>query len=256
MKTRFLFGAGLALLATLALAPTTAFADGATVTATTQAEVDALAGCIEVTGSLSIVDSGSDPITDLSALSDITSVGGHLAILGCDALTNVDGLGGLSAVGLNFLLLNCTALENVDGVCGVASVGGIVLISNNDALTNLDGLSGLTSVDGSLIVAGCEDLDEFCGLYPLLDGDGLAGGYVVAANLFNPTVEDVLAAGPCDPADLIRRFADEGAIKRGQANALNKLVGKSALSAVLAGWVKAGFLTHTQAHMLEVIAAL
>src|SRR5690606_19456474 len=94
------------------------------ITFSSQAEIDAFAtnypNCTE-TGYLSI--SGST-ITDLSPLSNLTSIGGYLNIYNNSNLTNLDGLSNLT------------------------SIGGFLDIYNNSNLTNLDGLSNLTSVGG------------------------------------------------------------------------------------------------------------
>ena len=109
----------------------------ASLTLTTQAEVDAVS-CSSVTGDLSI--SGPD-ITDLSPLSSVTSVGGDLDIQSNHALTNLDGLG------------------------GITSVGGFLTLLNNDALTNLDGLAAVTSV-GQLLHLRTQITDFRSGEFP------------------------------------------------------------------------------------------
>jgi hypothetical protein len=141
----------------------------ASLTLTTQAEVDAVS-CSLVTGDLLII--GPD-ITDLSPLSSVTSVGGNLFIRNNPMLTNLNGLGGITLVGAQ------------------------VNILRNAALRNLDGLAGITSVDSDLFIQDNTVLTEFCGLFPLLDASGLLGTYTVSGNATNPTEAEILAGGPC-----------------------------------------------------------
>lgn len=260
------------------LGATVAEAECVDVTLTTQAEVDAFS-CTVVTGSLWIRDpkgTNNDPITNLNGLSALTSVGGNLAVYSCDALTNVDGLSGVTSVGGYLDIEGCDVLTNVDGLSGITSVGGTLEIADMpklvnvdglsgitsvgsdlgialcDALTDLDGLSGITSVGGNLYVWGNGALECFCGLYPLLSADGLDGSY----NVEGRTEQQILDGGPCDPADLVQDLLDEGVINAGQAKALTRLVEKSSkgLAGALAGWVKAGILTQTQAQLIVAIA--
>src|SRR5690606_16612386 len=97
------------------------------VSLTSQTEVDAFAtnypNCTEVSGNLTIQGAN---ITDLTPLSNLTSVGGFLRIYSNSNLTNLDGLSNLT------------------------SVEGFLQILYNSSLTNLDGLSNLTSVEGFL----------------------------------------------------------------------------------------------------------
>src|SRR5690606_35231691 len=96
---------------------------------TTQADIDDFAtnhpNCTEISGGLYI--SGND-ITDLSPLSNLTSIGGYIGIY------------------------NNSNLDNLDGLSNLTSVGGYLDISYNSSLTNLDGLSNLTSVGADLVI--------------------------------------------------------------------------------------------------------
>jgi hypothetical protein len=144
-------------------------------TLSTQSAVDASAYS-EVTGNLSIDDYG-DPV---------------------DPITNVDGFASLTSVGNTLFITSNQVLTDLDGLASLTSIGSTLLIGNNAVLTDLDGLSWLTSVGGFLFIGDNPALDQFCGLYTLLDSGGLTPSwYFVSANLANPTIQEVLDAGPC-----------------------------------------------------------
>src|SRR5690606_6408322 len=93
------------------------------VSLTSQAQIDAFAtnypNCTGVSGNLTIQGAS---ITDLTPLSNLTSVGGYLYIY------------------------NNSNLNNLDGLSNLTSVGGYLHIRSNSSLNNLDGLSKLSSL--------------------------------------------------------------------------------------------------------------
>ena len=169
---------------------------------TTQAQVDAFA-CTEVTGNLSIgLPTASTDISDLSGLSELTSVGGHLPISNIaltslaglenltsiggslslsrhPSLTDLDALGGLTSVGVGLWITDNDALTNLDGLEGLTSLGGDVTLSRNPSLTDLDGLGGLTSVGGSLRTSFNDALTSLAGLGGLTS---IGGGLMLESN--------------------------------------------------------------------------
>jgi hypothetical protein len=167
-------------------------------TLSSQTDVDTFA-YTEVTGYLRVIDDadGTDNISNLNGLSELTSVGGDLWVVNIDLLTNLDGLRALTSVGGDLIIHNIDLLTNLDGLRALTSVGGEVWIDRNPLLTSLDGLSALTSVGEGLYIWLNASLDRFCGLFPLLDGGGLVGVYSAEDNLLNPTEADILAQGPC-----------------------------------------------------------
>src|SRR5690606_28616504 len=82
-----------------------------------QTEVDDFAtnhpNCSEISGGLYI--SGND-ITDLSPLSNLTSVGGNLYISSNSSLLNLNGLNNLTSVGGNLYIDSNSNLTNLDGL--------------------------------------------------------------------------------------------------------------------------------------------
>ena len=201
------------------------------ITLTTQAAVDNF-DLSEVTGDLNIFDDGSDPITNLDGLSGLTSVGNVLRINFNSSLTDVDGLSGLSSV--RFLA-----------------------VFFNPMLTDLDGLSGLTTANIVLINSNMS-LAGYCGLFPLVEAGGPTLFHSIAGNAMDPTLAEILTAGPCDPADTIQDLLDEGAINRGMARGLLNHADNSpeTLAGMLNGFVNAGILTVSEAQLLLVIAII
>src|SRR5690606_29817153 len=136
-----------------------------TVSLTSQAQIDDFAtnypNCTEISGDLYI--SGST-ITDLSPLSNLTSVGGYLRISTNSSLTDLDGLSNLTSVGGYLQIGSNSNLTNLDGLSNLTSVGGYLQIYNNSNLTNLNGLSNLTSVGADLVISYNYSLTDISGL--------------------------------------------------------------------------------------------
>src|SRR5690606_37323692 len=190
-----------------------------------QTEVDAFAtnypNCTEISGSLQI--SGSD-ITDLSPLSNLTSVGGYLQINDNSNLTNLDGLsnltsvGGnlyisanssltnlyglnnLTSVGVNLYIVSNSNLTSLDGLSNLTSVGGHLTINNNSSLTNLDGLNNLTSVGGHLTINSNSSLTNLDGLSNLTS----VGGYLYIQS--NSSLTDISGLQNIDPASILEAY--------------------------------------------------
>ncbi len=70
------------------------------------------------------------------------------------------------------------------------------MIHDNYKLINIDGLSNLTSVDESLNIINNYALTDLCGIKNILTINGVSGDISIAQNLYNPTVEDIIA-GNC-----------------------------------------------------------
>jgi len=90
---------------------------------TTQAQVDALEGVVEITGNLTL--EGDESLKSLHALCCLRKVGGSLVIQWMYDLGNVDGLASLTSIGgeLSVTHSNCTN-NNLKGLGSVRSVGG------------------------------------------------------------------------------------------------------------------------------------
>ncbi|MEZ4758081.1 MAG: T9SS type A sorting domain-containing protein [Flavobacteriales bacterium] len=168
-----------------------------------QSEVDAFPttypGCAQIDGFLRIGPSNDGfggGITDLTPLSQITSVGGYLLVEFTIGLGSLDGLDNLASVGgylklnVNDNLSDITALSNLttvggllevrqnpvltslEGLASVSTTGGNVRVQFNDGLTDLQGLEGLVDVGGAVSVEGNSSLQSMNGLAPQSVGAG------------------------------------------------------------------------------------
>jgi hypothetical protein len=137
------------------------------------------------------------PTSSLDFLSLLTSVG-ELSLKEVIGLDNVDGLSAMKTISGSLTINFAPGLKNLNGLSSLASVGGNVTVANSDSLQNIDGLALLSSVGGSLSIDSNHQLAEFCGLWPLLSGSGVSGNVTIRNNAANPTVAQIISAGPCD----------------------------------------------------------
>ncbi len=131
----------------------------------TQEELDALAGCVEIPGKLTIV---GDQIGSLVALSELRVIGGGLfigrdgGVLTTPRITSLAGLEGLESVpsvGLAWL----DQLSNVEALAGLTAVPGELSLYQLPKLAALEGLHNVESVD-SLSISACPSLVDLSGL--------------------------------------------------------------------------------------------
>jgi hypothetical protein len=183
-----------------------------------QSEVNAFPnnhpGCTQIQGFLKIGpsnDASAGGISDLTPLSQITSVGGYLLVevaLGLEELTGLENLtsvGGYAKFNMNDNLSDLSALSNL------TTVGGYLEVRLNGSLPSLEGLGSVTSTGGNLVVhlnSGLTDLQGLEGLVDIGGGvsvennsslasmNGLASGAVGAAFWVkgNPLLADLSAA--------------------------------------------------------------
>jgi hypothetical protein len=133
----------------------------------TQADVNNFS-CTVFDGFLTIDDDGTDPITDLTPLTGLTTVNLRFLIRDCASLTTLDGLESLTSIGTNLDIVNSlslsdfSALDNLQTVAGtmvmndvgaqdfsfnsLQSVGGILSMISNDDILDISGFNNLTSV--------------------------------------------------------------------------------------------------------------
>ncbi|MCO6492978.1 MAG: T9SS type A sorting domain-containing protein [Phaeodactylibacter sp.] len=148
-------------------------------TLTTQSQIDAFGPCTTITGWLRIQDDGTDPITNLDALSNLASVEGELRIMHNGQLTNLDGLSNLASLEGNLAIYNNAQLDNLDGLSALTSVGEQLVIYNNSQLSNLTGLSALASVGEQLNISYNGQLTNLTGLSNLA---GVGGSMTISHN--------------------------------------------------------------------------
>jgi hypothetical protein len=122
--------------------------------------------CTEIEGNLIV--SGSDEITSLEGLSQLTTIGGMLRIYSCKELLDLSGLENITSVGGDldiYLWPSATSImTSLTGLNNVDSVGGGLNVSGTDVLCNLEGLESLTYVGGYLNIGGNDILVDMSGL--------------------------------------------------------------------------------------------
>lgn len=115
-------------------------------TITTPADVQEIAGYTEITGRLAIANS---EVECLNFLSCLTSVGHDLNIFDNDALVDVSGLDNVTAIGA--------------AVDGTLVPGGTLTISENDALVDFDSLNQVAVTPMSLSISENDSLGAISG---------------------------------------------------------------------------------------------
>lgn len=170
------------------------------VTITTQAQLNALAGCTAINGNLQINGSG---ITDFTSVNNITTVTGELSISNIstnlnNVFPNLTSAGAIAIINnsfttfngfnsltgnLNYInissnnnLISFSGFNTFSGTTGLDirenpnlstmnALGSVTQISNfylkNVALANLNFLSSLVTVNGFFIVENCSSLNSF-----------------------------------------------------------------------------------------------
>jgi hypothetical protein len=145
----------------------------------------------------------NNSLTSLTGLQGTTTPEGVI-VEHNGTLAYLNGLENVASVKNLLAVRNNDALINVDGLSGLKFVGGDPTrftpsfdIRNNASLANLNGFSSLDNVEGNLLVANSPSLSNFCGLYHLLSTNGLGGTFRAEGNAANPTVQEIIDAGPC-----------------------------------------------------------
>ena len=141
-------------------------ADGRTDTElSTQGDVEKLAGCTDVVGSLYV---RNGDITDLTPLANLRRIGGSLRVYGNSdpkifaGPGSLAGLEGLEAVG--GLYLEKTRLTDLAPLAGLTEIAGDVRLERNALLVSLEGLHNLTHIGGALMVNLSPALTDLTGL--------------------------------------------------------------------------------------------
>jgi len=129
-------------------------------TATTQAQIDALAGCTSINGNLTI---SAPNATYLNSLSSLTTVNGNLMIANGTNLTNLDGLSNLTTVTGN-LVIGATNISDLNPLTSLTTINGLVLNANN-SLTDIQALSNVSgSLTGNIEIMNNQNLTNLNGL--------------------------------------------------------------------------------------------
>ncbi|MCX6252578.1 MAG: T9SS type A sorting domain-containing protein [Bacteroidetes bacterium] len=148
-------------------------------------DISALVNLTHIGGSLLV--EYEDALHNLSALSNLTTLGQGLVIRDNPVLNCICGLNGVTSTGSNFYLTNNPALPDLQGLDHLTSIGGDVNIKGNHSLTSFTGLGNLTSIHGTLWIDSDTSLVSLNGL----NGLGSIGGYLSIT--YNPALADISA---------------------------------------------------------------
>ncbi len=134
------------------------------ITFSTQSQISNFAAnypnCKNISGNVTI--SGGS-ITDLSGLSQLTSIQGSLTIQST-SLTSLSGLENLTCVSGSLKIASNNSLTNISALGNVRSLHGNLDISDNSSLANLTGLQNIAKIEGNLIISNNEILTSLTGL--------------------------------------------------------------------------------------------
>lgn len=134
----------------------------------------------------------NEALISLNGLSGINSINGHLSIFQNQALTSLNNLNNLTSIGGLLEVSSNFNLTTLNGLNNLSNVSGRVYIQTNDLLISLDGLDSLTTTGDGLKIYGNATLKDFCNVSILINNNGVNSPYIVEANLFNPSVEDII----------------------------------------------------------------
>ena len=163
---------------------------------------------------LIILDNAS--LSNLSALSNLKTIGGSLTIGRNDSLTNLSGFENLTRIGADLRVFSNHGLSNFDGLDGLTSIGsgrdfqgfrfGEVLVVANDGLENFIGLESLTSI-GKLRIFANSNLSSLQGFESLAT---VEREFIVTDNPELPVCEAISLAAQtgktCRPRDRFGRI--------------------------------------------------
>ncbi len=158
------------------------------ITLSTQQEVNDFAAnypdCTELTGSLMIQSEDASyygGITDLSPLSQLTSISGNLEILNNNHdIFSLTGLENLSSVGGNLNISGNDGLFNLVGLENLNTVTGLLNIGANNTLSTLAALENLTTIGDLNIISNYEL--SICNILPICNYLTNNGSYEISNN--------------------------------------------------------------------------
>lgn len=138
--------------------------------------------CSEI--DLFVTISGND-ISNLSGLSNLTSIGTYLTIENTLILQNLTGLDNLSSVGIGIIIKDNSGLINLNGLENITSGNEAfsLYIERNENLTSLSGLNNIYCIPGDLFIienyslvnlSGLESLNSVDTWFVLIDNANLS----------------------------------------------------------------------------------
>ena len=106
--------------------------------------------------------------TDLSPLSNISSINSSIYIRNNSNLTSLTGLSNLATIGSNFYLEDNATLTDISALTGLTSIGTTFYLRRNDAITSLTGLSNLATIGSNFYLEDNASLTDITGLNALV----------------------------------------------------------------------------------------
>lgn len=142
-----------------------------------------------------IIHRNRGDFTNLEGLNNLESVSDGLIISENSGLTSLVGLNSLHSTSSGIVIEHNDGLINLGGLSELNSVANLLIINNHN-LKNLDGLNNIQSISNNLTIFDNPNLIDFCSIRNVLAINGVDGAISFHSNLFNPTVEDIIA-GNC-----------------------------------------------------------
>ena len=106
----------------------------------------------------------SNTLNDLSALSNLTNIGGDFLFTDNNVITSLQGLNNLTTIDGRLRILNTTALTSLAGLDALTSVISGIEINDNNALLNLIGLNNVTGTTTMIEISNNDQLNSLNGL--------------------------------------------------------------------------------------------
>ena len=111
--------------------------------------------------------------TDLSPLSNISSINGSIYIRNNSNLTSLTGLSNLATIGSNFYLEDNASLTDITGLNALVTVSNNFYIQNNSNLTNCNIEYICNGSNSNITISnnntGCNDITEACIALSIID---------------------------------------------------------------------------------------
>ncbi len=135
------------------------------ITFSTQAEIDNFLYnypyCSEIEGDIVI---NGDNITNLSGLSEITTIGGDLSIHLNPGLNSLAGLNNVISIWGNLWIEENDVLTSLSGLQNLSFIGGDLWIKDNNSLAGLSGFANLTMINGDIYFFFNDSLTSLSGI--------------------------------------------------------------------------------------------
>ena len=134
--------------------------------------------------------SDNQNLTSLEGLS-LQEVGRDITIRRNNQLPHLTGIN-LQSVGGDLDINHNPSMIGLSGLESLTQVSGDLTLSTLSSLSNIASLSSLNNINGSLNIINNGLLSDFCSLTDLLTTGGLQGDYLIEANAYNPTLQQML----------------------------------------------------------------